>query len=133
MSFKTPDSLHPDLMMPETLDDPRCHDQTKMARALITERGIDEPRQLKMVYIGAGISGIVGAIEFLKRLPNLELVIYEKNPEIGGTWFENNYPGCACGELRIRALPHNDMTNLDAFRRALSFLPAQLRVLDQVG
>jgi cation diffusion facilitator CzcD-associated flavoprotein CzcO len=22
--------------------------------------------------------------------------IYEKNPEVGGTWFENVYPGCAC-------------------------------------
>lgn len=22
--------------------------------------------------------------------------IYEKNPEVGGTWYENTYPGCAC-------------------------------------
>lgn len=22
--------------------------------------------------------------------------IYDKNPEIGGTWYENRYPGCAC-------------------------------------
>lgn len=22
--------------------------------------------------------------------------IYEKNPDIGGTWYENRYPGCAC-------------------------------------
>ncbi|KAF7629455.1 hypothetical protein AFLA_013169 [Aspergillus flavus NRRL3357] len=26
----------------------------------------------------------------------LDLTIYEKNPEVGGTWFENIYPGVAC-------------------------------------
>ena len=25
-----------------------------------------------------------------------ELVLYEKNPHLGGTWFENQYPGVAC-------------------------------------
>jgi cation diffusion facilitator CzcD-associated flavoprotein CzcO len=24
------------------------------------------------------------------------LTIYEKNAGVGGTWFENRYPGCAC-------------------------------------
>ncbi|KAJ5400088.1 hypothetical protein N7465_010577 [Penicillium sp. CMV-2018d] len=62
----------------------------------ISERSVDEPRKLKMIYIGAGISGIVGEIEFMKRLPDLDLVVYEKNSDIGGTWFENMYPGCAC-------------------------------------
>lgn len=69
-------------------------------RTLISERSIDEARPLKLIYIGAGVSGITGAIEFKKRLPSLDLVIYEKNPEVGGTWFENRYPGCACGETR---------------------------------
>jgi cation diffusion facilitator CzcD-associated flavoprotein CzcO len=36
------------------------------------------------------------AIRLPQRIPNLELVIYEKNPEIGGTWYENRYPGVAC-------------------------------------
>jgi cation diffusion facilitator CzcD-associated flavoprotein CzcO len=26
----------------------------------------------------------------------LTLKIYEKNPDVGGTWYENRYPGCAC-------------------------------------
>ena len=67
---------------------------------LISERPIDQPRPLKLIYIGAGISGIVAAIQFLKAVPHLKLTIYEKNPELGGTWFENRYPGCACGEPR---------------------------------
>ena len=40
--------------------------------------------------------GICAAIQFPKYVPNLELAIYEKNADVGGTWFENRYPGCAC-------------------------------------
>ena len=72
--------------------------QSPYADPLITERAIDEPRPLKVIYIGAGISGILAAIQFPKYVPNLELAIYEKNADVGGTWFENRYPGCACGE-----------------------------------
>lgn len=62
---------------------------TPKAGTWISERCTDQPRPLKLIYIGAGVSGIVGAIEFLKQVPELQLVIYEKNPEVGGTWFEN--------------------------------------------
>lgn len=65
---------------------------------LISERSIDQARPLKVIYIGAGISGILAAIKFRKAVPDLSLTIYEKNPELGGTWYENQYPGCACGE-----------------------------------
>jgi cation diffusion facilitator CzcD-associated flavoprotein CzcO len=30
------------------------------------------------------------------HLDNYEHVVYEKNPDIGGTWYENRYPGCKC-------------------------------------
>ncbi|KAM0185246.1 hypothetical protein ACHAPI_012236 [Fusarium lateritium] len=59
-------------------------------------RPIDSPKPLKVIYVGAGVSGIVASILFRKAIPSLDLVIYDKNPEIGGTWFENRYPGCAC-------------------------------------
>lgn len=59
------------------------------AHPLISERAVDEPRPLRVIYIGAGISGICAAIQFPKFVPNLDLVIYEKNPDIGGTWYEN--------------------------------------------
>jgi hypothetical protein len=45
---------------------------------LISERAVDEPRPLKVVYIGAGISGICAAIQFPKYVPNIELAIYDK-------------------------------------------------------
>ncbi|OAL32210.1 hypothetical protein AYO20_07978 [Fonsecaea nubica] len=66
------------------------------AHPLISERAIDEPRPLKVIYIGAGVSGICAAIQFPRFLPTVELAIYEKNADVGGTWYENRYPGCAC-------------------------------------
>jgi cation diffusion facilitator CzcD-associated flavoprotein CzcO len=70
--------------------------QGEFAHPLISERALDEPRPLKVIYIGAGVSGICAAINLPKYVPNLELTIYEKNADVGGTWFENRYPGCAC-------------------------------------
>ncbi|KIX05693.1 uncharacterized protein Z518_03665 [Rhinocladiella mackenziei CBS 650.93] len=66
------------------------------AHPLISERAIDEPRPLRVIYVGAGASGICAAIRFPQFVPTVELAIYEKNPDVGGTWFENRYPGCAC-------------------------------------
>lgn len=56
---------------------------------LILERAADAPRSLKAIYTGAGISEIIAAIKFRDAVPDLDLTIYEKNPEIGGTWYEN--------------------------------------------
>ncbi|KAJ5121352.1 uncharacterized protein N7515_009313 [Penicillium bovifimosum] len=61
------------------------------------------PRPLKVVVIGAGPS--LRFIEFLaSRLPMIYLVNFpglilrftKKNPDVGGTWYENRYPGCTC-------------------------------------
>ncbi|KAF7715379.1 Flavin-containing monooxygenase [Penicillium ucsense] len=62
----------------------------------IEPRAVDESRPLRVVVIGAGISGILACIRLNQRVPNLDLCIYDKNADIGGTWFENQYPGCAC-------------------------------------
>jgi cation diffusion facilitator CzcD-associated flavoprotein CzcO len=66
-------------------------------QAVVEERPIDAKRPLRVICVGAGISGIITAIRFPQRIPDLELQIYEKNADITGTWFENRYPGCACG------------------------------------
>jgi cation diffusion facilitator CzcD-associated flavoprotein CzcO len=59
-------------------------------------KSIDDVRPVKIICIGAGVSGILTAIRFPQHIQNLELVIYEKNEDVGGTWFENRYPGIAC-------------------------------------
>lgn len=64
------------------------------------ETPLGSPRHLRVIAIGAGASGLNFARQIEKHMKNVSLVIYEKNPEIGGTWFENRYPGCAC-EIRF--------------------------------
>lgn len=66
-------------------------------RSWLEDRCIDDLRPMRVVVIGAGISGILASIRLPQRIPHLSLQIYEKNADIGGTWFENRYPGCACG------------------------------------
>ncbi|EPQ60007.1 flavin-binding monooxygenase [Gloeophyllum trabeum ATCC 11539] len=57
---------------------------------------IDEYRPIRVVCIGAGVSGIVAGIRFPQRVPNLDFTIYDKNAGIGGTWYSNKYPGLSC-------------------------------------
>ena len=46
------------------------------------------------MIIGAGFSGIDAAIK-LKNL-GIPFVIIEKSEKLGGTWWDNQYPGAAC-------------------------------------
>jgi cation diffusion facilitator CzcD-associated flavoprotein CzcO len=36
------------------------------------------------------------AYKIQQSLKHAELVMYDKNTDIGGTWFENKYPGAGC-------------------------------------
>ena len=49
-----------------------------------------------IVIIGAGLSGICTAIKLEKELGYSNFIILERNKEVGGTWYTNTYPGCAC-------------------------------------
>ncbi|KAM6536122.1 hypothetical protein FALCPG4_005640 [Fusarium falciforme] len=62
----------------------------------ITEDVIYKRRNLRVVATGAGAAGLQVAYKFRKLLQDIDLVIYEKNDDVGGTWLENKYPGCAC-------------------------------------
>jgi len=54
-----------------------------------------QDRNVDVLIIGAGFSGICMGIKLREADMNSFLII-EKSPEIGGTWWENHYPGCAC-------------------------------------
>jgi len=45
-----------------------------------------------VVVIGAGMSGLLAAIRLGQA--GIPYVVVEKNPAVGGTWYENRYPGC---------------------------------------
>ncbi|MFC4470093.1 FAD-dependent oxidoreductase [Streptomyces xiangluensis] len=50
---------------------------------------------MQVVVVGAGFSGIGAAIR-LRQEGWRDLVVLEKASQLGGTWRENAYPGCAC-------------------------------------
>lgn len=49
--------------------------------------------QFPVIVIGAGASGICAAIQLGEM--SVPYILIEKNEGIGGTWYENCYPGCA--------------------------------------
>src|SRR5215468_9910725 len=48
-----------------------------------------------IVIVGAGFGGIGMGIA-LKKAGYHDFVILDKAPDLGGTWRDNRYPGCAC-------------------------------------
>ncbi|MEZ4287957.1 MAG: alpha/beta fold hydrolase [Polyangiales bacterium] len=52
-------------------------------------------QDLDVLVIGAGFSGIAAAIR-LKQEGYTKFRVLERANEIGGTWRDNTYPGCAC-------------------------------------
>ncbi|KAJ9501190.1 hypothetical protein H2202_002984 [Exophiala xenobiotica] len=59
----------------------------------IREKRLGEPLELRIITIGAGASGLNLAYQLNRHMRNVTHVVYEKNPEVGGTWYENRYPG----------------------------------------
>jgi cation diffusion facilitator CzcD-associated flavoprotein CzcO len=52
-------------------------------------------KQAKVVIVGTGFSGLGQAIQ-LEKAGIGDYLILEKDDEVGGTWRDNSYPGCAC-------------------------------------
>ena len=47
----------------------------------------------QIVVIGAGMSGVLAAIRLHEA--GIPFTVIEKNDAVGGTWYENRYPGAA--------------------------------------
>ena len=45
-----------------------------------------------VAVIGAGMSGLLAAIKL--KQAGIAFTVFEKNDTVGGTWYENRYPGC---------------------------------------
>ena len=54
-----------------------------------------QAQRASIVIIGSGFSGLALAIR-LKQSGFNDFVILERADEVGGTWRDNTYPGCAC-------------------------------------
>jgi cation diffusion facilitator CzcD-associated flavoprotein CzcO len=53
------------------------------------------PTETDVAIVGAGFSGIAMAVE-LSRSGREDFVLLERGHDVGGTWRDNSYPGCAC-------------------------------------
>lgn len=75
--------------------DPESQTEVKVDWDVDYERFGFTPRKLRVVCVGAGFSGLTLAYKLKHERPLdfVDLTIYERNPEVGGTWFENVYPG----------------------------------------
>jgi len=51
--------------------------------------------KVQVLIVGAGFSGLCMGIKLLEAGMKSFLIV-EKSEDIGGTWWDNRYPGCAC-------------------------------------
>ncbi|MCU0310365.1 MAG: NAD(P)/FAD-dependent oxidoreductase [Acidimicrobiales bacterium] len=56
---------------------------------------LTRPGRTRIVVIGAGFAGI-GAAIVARRAGFDDVTILERADDVGGTWRDNTYPGCAC-------------------------------------
>lgn len=56
---------------------------------------MSDRERVGVCIVGAGFSGLAALIE-LRRAGVDDLVVIERDEQIGGAWRDNTYPGCAC-------------------------------------
>jgi cation diffusion facilitator CzcD-associated flavoprotein CzcO len=54
-----------------------------------------KPRHVRVGIVGAGFAGLGMAIR-LREAGVEDFVVWERDADIGGTWWANTYPGCQC-------------------------------------
>lgn len=96
--FREPDTVVPNGHLSSHKNKPQVtakalpHDEYAPSYS-IRETLMGSKRPLKVIFMGMGASGINFAAQLQKRMENIDLVVYEKNSDLGGTWLENRYPG----------------------------------------
>jgi cation diffusion facilitator CzcD-associated flavoprotein CzcO len=62
-----------------------------------TPHQASQPEEIKVdvLIVGGGFSGLCMAIK-LRQAGMNSFLLLEKSDDIGGTWYDNRYPGCAC-------------------------------------
>jgi 4-hydroxyacetophenone monooxygenase len=90
-------------------------------------------KNFKVVIAGAGFSGIVMGMRL--KQAGIPFVILEKNDAIGGTWYENTYPGIGvdtpCHFYSFSLLPNPDWP--DFFSKGPQILAYLNRIADAFG
>jgi cation diffusion facilitator CzcD-associated flavoprotein CzcO len=68
---------------------------TSTAEPLTDPAPADSRRHVRVGIIGAGFAGLGMAIR-LKQAGIEDFVVWERDGDVGGTWWANTYPGCQC-------------------------------------
>lgn len=73
---------------------------TRANAKTVTKKATDTKQDLPVhtydsIVIGAGVSGIAAAYK-MKQAGYHDYIVLEKASRVGGTWRDNNYPGCGC-------------------------------------
>ena len=101
----------------------------------IREQPLGSGKPIRIVGIGAGASGLNMIRTLRLNLSEYDLTIYEKNGDVGGTWFENRYPGCRCDvpshSYQFSWKPNHDWSNF--FSPASEIKDYLGRVCDEEG
>ncbi|KAK7427365.1 hypothetical protein QQZ08_006134 [Neonectria magnoliae] len=62
---------------------------------IVASNYVHEPKPARIIFIGAGLSGVAFAYK-ARQIEKLSYTIYDKNPDVGGVWYEHRYPGISC-------------------------------------
>ena len=81
----------PDQYLPMMLEEMELDGQDHRTDAWGAEVPQARRAEHKVLVIGGGMSGILAAIRLQEA--GIPFVVIEKNAAVGGTWFENRYPG----------------------------------------
>jgi cation diffusion facilitator CzcD-associated flavoprotein CzcO len=61
----------------------------------LTATSFPDQHHRDIAIIGAGLSGLAAA-HAVREYRHGSLIVFERAAEVGGTWRDNTYPGCAC-------------------------------------
>lgn len=67
-------------------------DEASVLQEVASTPAVSNGSQGRVAIIGAGMSGIAAAIRLV--LEGKDVVLFDENPDFGGTWLVNTYPGC---------------------------------------
>ncbi len=68
------------------------HGEDPYAQPRLADVDSDARGGFKVIVVGAGMSGLLCGIRLKEAGVPFEII--EKNADVGGTWYENTYPGC---------------------------------------
>jgi len=90
MSFMVGEHV-PEEYVPMMMEEMNLAGEDSRALHWASEVPQSQRQQFPVIVIGAGVGGILAGIRL--REAGIPFRILEKNPDVGGTWFENTYPG----------------------------------------